>query len=373
MRRNIPTIAPFLILSILGLTAGLWAGLLRLGWVLPALRSNLAFSHGSLMISGFLGTLITLERVAALRRAWMLAAPALTGLGWVLGLAFPGQVLGPALITLGSLGAVAILLIIVRRETQIFTITMAAGALCWLAGNLLWLGGTALNRVVWWWAAYLVLTIAGERLELSRVRQPKPLHYRLFTAAALVFLAGVLVTTARPQTGIFIIGAGLLALAAWLIRFDIARFNLRHPNPLTRYIALCLFSGYLWLGVSGILNLTVGVQAAGPLYDAVLHTLFVGFVLSMIFGHAPIILPALTGIQVSYHRIFMLPLALLHISLALRVAADLSGWHSGRMWGGLINETALILFLILLARQVLLSQKGATHPTAPISGRNHPG
>lgn len=43
-------------------------GLIRLGWQLPALTPSLALAHGPLMISGFLGTLITLERAVATQK-----------------------------------------------------------------------------------------------------------------------------------------------------------------------------------------------------------------------------------------------------------------------------------------------------------------
>lgn len=43
--------------------------------------------------------------------------------------------------------------------------------------------------------------------------------------------------------------------------------------------------------MSGALALMAGQQVAGPLYDAMLHTFFLGFVFGMIFGHAPIIFP----------------------------------------------------------------------------------
>ncbi|MCC6147831.1 MAG: hypothetical protein IT308_09720 [Anaerolineaceae bacterium] len=359
MRRNLLMIAPLLFLSVLALTAGLWAGLLRLGWVLPSLSRSLPISHGELMISGFLGTLVTLERVAALRKRWMLSAPVLTSLGWILGLALPGLMLGPVLITLGSLGAVAILLIIARRETQVFTVVMALGTISWLVGNVLWLSGTPVPRVVGLWGAYLILTIVGERLELSRVLRPTRKRYAAFTIAVLLYLAGVLMQAFGwlPKIGVAVGGVGMLALTAWLLLFDIARYNLRHRIPLTRYIALCLFLGYLWLGVSGIFNLAFGMQVAGFRYDAMLHALFLGFVFSMIVGHAPIILPALTGIQFPYHPRLLLPLTLLHASLILRIAADLSSWHTGRMWGGLLNEVALTIFFALAMRQVVLSRR----------------
>ena len=74
---------PFLFLAILGLLAALWAGLMRLGWQLPALTPSLALAHGPLMISGFLGTLITLERAVAMQKKWMYLPPLLSGLGWL--------------------------------------------------------------------------------------------------------------------------------------------------------------------------------------------------------------------------------------------------------------------------------------------------
>lgn len=46
--------------------AGMWAGLVRLGWALPTVHLALPLAHGPLMVSGFLGTLISLERAMAL-------------------------------------------------------------------------------------------------------------------------------------------------------------------------------------------------------------------------------------------------------------------------------------------------------------------
>lgn len=80
--------APLMLLAALALLAGLWVGLVRLGWGLPPLTPRLPSQHGPLMVSGFLGTLISLERAVALsqnqngRRIYYLA-PLLAGLGAV--------------------------------------------------------------------------------------------------------------------------------------------------------------------------------------------------------------------------------------------------------------------------------------------------
>ena len=338
-------IVPFLALAILALLAGLWAGLLRLGWVLPGARGPLPMDHGPLMVSGFLGTLIALERVVAIKRPWMFLAPLFSGLGWIAALLFPTTPAGPVLICLGSLVFVGILLTMIRREPRIFTVVMGLGTFCWLVGNLFWLAGRPVFELVLWWMAFLVLTIAGERIELSRVMRPTPRQHRLFAWAAGLFIGGVILAIFNANAGTRLAGIGLLAMAAWLVRYDLARRNLRHPAALTRYIAVCLFAGYLWLGASGILLLAFGRQMSGGLYDAILHAVFVGFVISMIFGHAPIILPALTGLLVTFSRAFYLYLIVLHGSLLLRVAGDLLGLPDARRWGGLLNEVAILLFI----------------------------
>jgi hypothetical protein len=94
----------------------------------------------------------------------------------------------------------------------------------------------------------------------------------------------------------------------------------------------------LWLIVGG-------TSTNGYLYDAMYHALFLGFVFSMIFGHAPIILPAVMPIDVVYRPRLYLHLALLQLSLVLRVGADLLGAQPVRQWAGLLNVLAILVFL----------------------------
>jgi hypothetical protein len=93
------------------------------------------------------------------------------------------------------------------------------------------------------------------------------------------------------------------------------------------------------------------------LYDALLHAVFVGFVMSMIFGHAPIIFPAILGVPINFQPAFYIQLALLHLSLALRIVSDLAGWSAGRQWGGLLNEVAILLFLAMTVISVRKSMQ----------------
>jgi hypothetical protein len=160
----------------------------------------------------------------------------------------------------------------------------------------------------------------------------------------------------RVAIGARLAGAGLLALGLWLLVNDIARRNLAQKE-LTRFMAWALLMGYVWLCVSGTLALAYGLPEYGMRYDAILHTLFVGFVFSMIFGHAPIIAPALLRIALPYHAAFYLPLAVLHVSLAVRICGSLLQDHALRQAGAAGNAVAIALFILTMLSAGLFSRR----------------
>mgnify|MGYP001608649531 CR=1 FL=1 len=351
----------FMALAGLSLLAGLWAGMLRLSWPLPVLASTVLPNHGPLMVTGFLGTLIGLERAVALKRRWPYGAPLCAGLGSVALLAGLPHV-GHALTAAGSLFLVAIFILLYRQQPAVYLATMGLGAVVWFAGTVLWHGGFALYQVAPWWIGFLVLTIAGERLELSRLLRLGAGSRAAFVVAVGLFLLGLVAGLRAPAAGIRVGGLGLIALALWLLRHDIAwRTLARGGRP--RFMAVCLLSGHLWLGIGGVLWLLFGnVFAAGPYYDAMLHAIFLGFVFSMIFGHAPIILPSVLGVALPFRRAFYCHWALLHVSLAVRVGGDLALWPAGQQWGGLGNALAILLFLANSVRAIVSGQGGQHEP-----------
>ncbi len=353
-RKNLIQQLPIMLLAVLSLLAALWGGLSRIGWSLPSGQLRLPAAHGPLMIAGFLGCLITLERAVALRpqvrRGWLLFIPAAAAGAGALLIVTPLPVeLGITLNLLGAAGLVGLFAIILRRQPTFDHGVMAGGAVLWLIGDVLWLTGSPLFRVVPWWSGFLILTIAGERLELSRVLRHGRYAQRLFLTAAGFFLLGLFISLISLDSGLRIAGLGLLFIGVWLLRYDIAIKTMRKTG-LTRYIALCLLPGYLWLAAAGLMWLFYGGRyVAGPIYDGMMHIIFLGFVMSMIFGHAPIILPALLPVQITFFPLLYLPLILLHLSLIMRLIGNYGFWLDGRPWGGLLNEIAIILFLGLMA------------------------
>ena len=347
---------PLLALAMLSLAAGLWSGLLRLGVMFSSIQLDLVRLHGPLMVCGFLGTLISLERAVALGRVWAYVAPALTGLGGLCLVAGLGTWEGPMLITLGSMALLGIFAAVLRIQSQPFAIVMTAAALAWFAGNVLWLVGVPVYTVVWWWMGFLVLTIAGERLELSRMLMHAPRVQHAFLGLVAVYGGGLILSSVAPLQGPRVIGVALVLLAIWLLRYDVARRTVRQKG-LTRFIAVCLIAGYAWLVAGGLLLAGYGAPMGGLLYDAVLHAVFVGFVFSMIFGHAPIIFPSVLGVPVAYRPVYYLHLVLLHSSLLVRMIGDVAGIPGVRRWGGMLNAAAIVLFLIVTIFSVLSEKR----------------
>ena len=177
---------PLLVVALVSMACGAWLGLVRLGWNLPLPWQDQLIAHGPLMVCGFLGTLISLERAVALGARWGYAAPVLVAAGAVALDLGPLGAFGPLLITAGSLVMVAIFVVVWRRQASLFVATMTIGALAWTCGNVQWLAGAPIFRVVFWWLAFLVLTIAGERLELNRVLRPTRAVQGAFVIAAAI-------------------------------------------------------------------------------------------------------------------------------------------------------------------------------------------
>lgn len=302
------------------LLVGLWVGLARLGLALPGGMPALAEFHGALMISGFLGTVISLERAVAIGRWWAYTAPVLSAIGAV------ALIVGEPVFAGNAFLLAGITLVfnsgtIVVRQPALFTVVLTVAAMCWVGGTFVWIKGAPAADVAGWWLAFLVLTIAAERLELSRLLSPPRSSQLTFTVAIALIIIGVMRGELAGETAPFS-GVGLLAVTVWLVRHDIALRTIRLPGQ-ARFSAACLLAGYLWLGLAGLVLLVAPLGATAFSYDAAVHAIAIGFVLSMIFGHAPIILPAVTGLRVRYSAAVYGPLVLLHLSVLLRIAADL--------------------------------------------------
>ncbi|MEQ7125671.1 hypothetical protein ABN034_14260 [Actinopolymorpha sp. B11F2] len=343
---RVPLVSRLALLAPAGvaLLAGLDAALMLLGFPAPVRGDRLPEVHGVLMVLGFVGILIAVERAVALRQPLGFAAPGLLGLGALVLLLPAPLAVGQCLLVAGTAALVGLYLPLWRRQRDEAVLVQALGAVLALGAGVLWLGGATIPPLTPWLVGFVVLTIAGERLELARIVMG-PSAGSMLVLLASGLMAGVVAALLWPRPGTALLGAALLIMTGWLASNDVARRTI-HTSGLTRYMAGCMLAAYCWLGVAGAVWLLGGPALDGVRYDAVLHAVFLGFALSMIMAHAPVILPAVLRRPLPYHPALIAPAALLHVSLALRLwVGDTLGSHGAWVTGGVLNIVAVLSFL----------------------------
>ena len=331
-----------------------WAGLRG-----SVLVGQAAVAHAQLMLSCFLGTVIALERAVALQQRWALAAPIMSGSASVFMLS--GNVGVAAWLGIcAALIFVAVNVTLVARQPLAHSWLLLVSALAWLTGNILLAAGRGLDVVLPWWFAFVILTITAERLEMSRLMRQGPSAMPLLVAIVLSLLGGAAFCLSSAATGGVLYGVAMTALALWLGVFDIARRTVR-AQGLSRYMAICLLGGYGWLAVAGLA--WIGMSVGCPGRDLALHALGLGFIISMVMGHAPVILPALARVKLLFGPWFYAPLGLLHASLVLRLFA---GIHQPelRTAGAVLNAAALALFAATVVGSIIAQRLHARRTLA---------
>jgi hypothetical protein len=338
----------------LGLLAGVDAALLLLGLPAPVTTERLPQVHGVLLVLGFVGTVIALERAIALRSPLAYLGPLGLGVGGLLLLGPVPLAVGIGVQLAGAAALVGVYVALWRRQRDEAVLVQALGAVLAVGALLLWLGEVPVPLLLPWLVGFVVLTIGGERLELARLAMgPR-------AGGTLVLLAGGLMAATVsallwPVAGTALLGAALLALVGWLAAHDAARHTIRAAG-LPRFMAACMLAGYAWLGVAGTIWLVTGPATAGARYDAVVHAVFLGFTLSMVMAHAPVILPTVLRRPLPYSPVLAVPPVLLHASLVVRLwLGDAHGATAAWRWGGVLNIAAVLLFVLVAATSVVLA------------------
>ena len=350
---------PFLVPGGVALLAGLDAALMLLGLPAPVSAARLPDVHGMLLVLGFVGTLISLERAVALGHHAGYLAPGLLGAGAVLLVSPVPLLLARAALLAGTVALVGVYVPLWRRQRDDAVLVQALGAVLATGAATLWLADVAVPTLLPWLVGFVVLTIAGERLELARIAMGPG------AGRTLVLLSAALVVTVTasllwPALGTPTVGLGLVVLVAWLATHDVARRTV-HSRGLVRFMAASMLAGYFWLAVAGAVWAVGGPAAEGVRYDAVVHAVFLGFTLSMVMAHAPVILPAVLRRPMPYHPVMLVPAAVLHASLALRLwVGDALGVPLAWQVGGALNIASLLGFVAVVAWSVTRSDRAGS-------------
>ncbi len=319
-----------------------------LGLAAPFGSERLPQVHGMLLTLGFVGTVIALERAVALGTRVAFLAPALLAAGGMALISDAPLLLGKWLLVAGALGLVAVYVPLWRRQRDHAVLVSALGAVLAVGAGILWLGGLPVPLLLPWLVGFVVLTIAGERLELARISMPSSAEVSLVIGAAGV-VVGAVAAVLWPHGGVVVSGAALVGLVVVLVKHDVARRTVRSQG-LARYMAACMLAAYAWLAVTAGIWLVWGPTYEGPRYDAVIHAAFLGFTFSMIMAHAPVILPAVTRLGLPYRPFLWWPVAMLQAALVTRIViGDALGHTAAWRVGGVAGVVALLFFFATVA------------------------
>jgi hypothetical protein len=308
-------------LIVLALIMGISGGWIRMGYMGVAF-SGTAASHGILMVGGFLGMLISLERAMVMKNKIWLLIPLISGLSIPALLVLPGwPTFGPGLLFSASLGLMGIMYLQSLRHPVIYQYVMSMGAVLWMAGNFMLLYAGFVPAAVPWWIGFILFTIVGERLELSKfLPTPNFAKNGLLLLLALFFIG---IWIPFHNNGNWLMGIAAILISFWLLYFDMAKIASKKTGQF-KYIGIGLRVGYVWLALHGIV--LCFFESHALYYDMYIHTFFLGFAFSMIWAHAPIILPMVLNIRENpYHPILWIGWGIFQVSLLGRIMFSLLG------------------------------------------------
>jgi hypothetical protein len=341
---------PIVFFAMFCLLSGLWSGLGRIGWDVRILP--ITAHHGAIMVGGFLGTLIALEKIIPLKKKSLYIIPLMNATS-VLFFFLDQPKVSIALLIASSAALSFVFYYYFRSQRTIVYILMLAGAICWLIGNILLMTKFFYPLAFPWWTAFALFIIAAERLELMKFLPVSGPAKSVFVVLLLSFVAGVLFSF--HGTGNLICGLALTGVSLWLMRNDLIGINLK-KKALPRFVAVALLTGYISLLLTGIFFIVLSDQWLT--YDAVVHSFFIGFVFSMIFAHGPIILPGILGITATpFSRMLYLWLAVLQGSWLIRISADILVALAIRKASGLLSVIAILGYFVTMAFLAIRSQR----------------
>lgn len=300
-----------------------------------ALPSPLPDMHGALMVFGFLGGAIGLERAVAWRAGssahpvWGFAVPLFAVFGTMsvgLTTAIGRAPLGRASLIPGTLWTIALLILcavyvgVWTRQQSHAVIIQFLGAAVGAAGAALWACGLDADILSTWWLMFLVLTIIGERLELAHAAFVGPLVRPALITATVATVLCLPVSLVWPLVGYPLLALCFAALLVLMFAYDTARKTWR-AGGVTGFMGISMLSAYAWGLVACCIWLFVpygGLGADGLWWDLAVHALALGFIMAMVVAHVCVIVPSIIRRAMPFHPVLWTPLCVFQLGLLLR-------------------------------------------------------
>lgn len=345
--------------AVIAAITGILTALNRAG--LPAFPQPkvLIAAHGALMVFGFLGTAIGMERGVAYKAGgttsprWGFLAPLFGGLGVIslYGLAFAPQLPEHWTAIPGILWAISMVFLsavyigIWRRQNSATLILQLMGAGTGAVSLILWACGWSATILAPSWMVFLVLTIIGERLELARISfRARAIMPLIMGSAITALIASFALLAIRDFYRL--VGLAFAVMLAVMAVSDIARHTIR-LHGFTKFMGWAMLLAYMW-GLLGSLTWIVipHTNLHAPWSTFALDCFDLGFVMSMVIAHAFIIIPAIVRRPVTWPHAMWIPLITLSVGLLIGL---IGACTSSVVIGKVASAVEIIALLSLIA------------------------
>ena len=342
----------FMVISIAFMFLALLVGIFRLmalNFLVTGILDELYALHSIIMVFGFLAVIIMTERVAGMRmipEAQKLKAPVMMAPFATLGLVaetvgYMWQVptlrfLGAVLLMGGCVAFIATLRFLKRNsEAKLSFDFMILSVVSLLLAAMVSAFTIPVDDMgfIMLLLSFPVLFILGERIELTRIisspKSNKGFRRALMAAAGSIILFAVGSRESFSMLGnvTFLIGSVLLLvvfLSILIVENHNLRLLLKSRRPLQHYISRHVRVAYAWAVIGMFLAICYSLRGFEfDLYDPFIHSLTLGFIGTMMLAHGPVILPGVLKRKFNEEKLTMLPLAVLTLSVVLRVGGDL--------------------------------------------------
>jgi hypothetical protein len=109
-----------------------------------------------------------------------------------------------------------------------------------------------------------------------------------------------------------------------------------------------------------------GPVFSGYGYDTVVHALTIGFALSMVLAHAPVIIPAIARRDLPYNRAMWAVWGSLQLGLVIRALAGARMAEGAWQFGGALDIAGVLAFVVVTVTTIVIAGRPrATTPPAP--------
>lgn len=335
---------------LIAISIGIWRVAVTRGFLLPTIPESWP-PHGEIMLGGFLASLIIFERMIALPIDSLIWVPYVYASSALM--LHTGNPFARGIHLAALAGWLLHRWIAYRKFHRWEKPLVESVAFITLSSALMYPGGLlARPEVALQGLAFPIAVIAAERLEMSFLI--KKLGSRLVLSALIGWCLLWNLSTWRGIPNLPVMGVITLLLFASIAFYDTAlRVSQKQTDGLHKFLKTALMLSYGWLSL-GAIAMTASSKISSAIFkDVQFHLIGLGFIFTMILGHAPLILSSALS-KLPPKKAPMIPFLVFQTATLFRILGDFALLKSASLWqwsgwiSGLIHMISFFAYIATL-------------------------